>query len=144
MNSRIRFALLAGMLLTVALTGTVQGSNRVIIIDFVKDCPVDTCDHTADSPVDVHTQVTSYWVSGPILHYTATETLTSDNGSVTIDLVGQLNYARTPNLTVLSGVVTAGSWGGVSLVRAEVHAWAERIEGTTFGGSVQIMPASND
>lgn len=142
MNRRTYAILVMSMLLTALLTGVTHASNAPIEIDFVKDCPAYTCSETAASPVDVYTEITSAWFSGSVLHYTATETLSSGAGSVTIDFVGMANYLQDPTTTVLRGTVTSGSWNGVALAGARVFASAARVSGTTFAGSVRIMPGS--
>lgn len=142
MNRRRIALLLATLVLALAPAGAVRASSSPVVIDFEKSCPAFTCEETAASPVDVATAITSGWLSGSVFHYTATETLSSANGSVTLDLVGVLVLNRVPNLTVLHGTVTSGSWDGVDLAGAEVYASAVRVGGSTFAGFVQIMPAS--
>lgn len=142
MNRRTLASLLMAMPLALAPAGTAHASNEPLVISFEKDCPEFTCSETASSPVDVETVITSGWLSGYVFHYTATETLSSADGSVTIDLVGVLMLAQDPDLTVLNGTVASGSWNGVDLAGAQVHALAVRVSGSTFAGWVQIMPAS--
>lgn len=142
MNRRTLAPLLVVMLLALAPAGTAQASNEPLVISFEKDCPGFTCSETASSPVDVETVITSGWLSGAVFHYTATETLSSADGSVTVDLAGVLMLAQDPDLTILNGTVTGGSWNGVDLVGAQVHASAVRVTGSTFAGWVRIMPAS--
>ena len=142
MNHRRLILVLTTMLLTLVLAGTARASDGVIVIAFEKDCPEYTCTETAASPVDVYTEITSGWLSGSVFHYTAMETLSSASGSVTVAFDGVLILHRDPNLTTLNGTLTSGSWNGVDLTGAEVHASAIRVAGTTFAGSVQIMSAS--
>lgn len=142
MNRRTLALLCMTMVLALAFAGTTHASNQPVVIYFEKDCPAFTCTETAASPVDVATTITSGWLSGYVFHYTATETISSAVGSVTLDLAGVLVFPRDPNLTVLDGTVTSGAWNGVDLAGARVHASAVRVTGTTFAGSVQIMPAS--
>lgn len=141
MNRRTMASLFMAMLLALTPAGIAQASNEPIVISFEKDCPGFTCTETASSPVDVETVITSGWLSGDVFHYTATETLSSGDGSVTVDLVGVLMLARDPDLTVLNGTVTSGSWNGIDLAGARVHASAVRVTGSIFAGWVQIMPA---
>ena len=144
MNQRRLILAITTMLLTLALAGTARASSGAVVIAFEKDCPAYTCTETATSPVDVYTEVTPAWLSGSVFHYTATETLTSASGSVTVAFDGVLILDRDPNLTTLNGTVTSGSWNGVDLTGAQVHASAFRVTGTIFAGSVQIMPGSAD
>lgn len=142
MNRRTVALLFMTMLLSLGFAGTALASNKPLVIYFEKDCPAFTCAETAASPVDVDTAITSGWLSGYVFHYTATETVSSAAGSVTLDLAGVLMLHRNPNLTILHGTVTSGSWNGVDLTGAQVHASAVRVTGTIFAGWVQIMPAS--
>ena len=132
--------LLAACLMTLAPMQAVRAASAPIAISFVKDCPEFTCWDTVESPVNVSTQITGGRLSGAVFHYTATETLSSAAGSVTIEFRGSLVLNLDPNLTVLKGTVTHGSWNGLDLAGAEVHAAATRLHDTTFGGSVWIMP----
>jgi hypothetical protein len=133
-------SLLAGCLLTLAPLQVVRAASGPIEIAFVKDCPAFTCWETAASPVEVATQITGGRLSGKVFHYTAIETLSSAVGYVTIEFRGALILSRDPNLTVLQGTVASGSWNGLELAGAEVHASAIRLHDTTFGGSIWILP----
>jgi hypothetical protein len=117
-----------------------------IVIAFAKDCPGFTCKQTAASPVDVTTVITPLAFTDGVLHYAATETLSSsESGSVTLSLTGILNFNTDPDFTVLRGTVSGGSWNGVSLAGAQVWGSATRVgETTVFAGSVTILPASAD
>jgi hypothetical protein len=141
---RHRFALAFAAAFLLLAPGAAFAASSPIVIEFQKDCPEFTCWETAASPVAVEATITSGWLSGSVFHYTSNETLSSAEGSVTIDFVGVLILDRSPNLTVLSGTVRSGSWSGVDLSGARVHATAIRLFDTTFGGSVQIMPMTAD
>ena len=144
MMRSLRLAAVTGSLaLLLTSAGLARATDAApIVIAFVKDCPVLTCEETSASPVDVQTVVTPVKLSGWIFHYTAIETFTSADGSLTVSLSGILNLAQTPNATVLQGVVVEGTWDGVDLSGARVYAEATRLFDTTFGGSVSIFPAS--
>jgi hypothetical protein len=119
-------------------------SGRPIVIPFSKDCPELTCEETPGSPVEVSTVITPVSFADGILHYTAVETISSAKGSVTLSLSGLLDTNREPDVTVLTGTVTSGSWKGKSLTGAWVHGWAVRVSGTTFAGVITIKPAATD
>ncbi len=141
-NRALGIALVAS-LSALALAGSAGASSDPIVIGFEKDCPELTCEETAGSPVDVSTVVTPLAFAGGIFHYSATETLSSASGSVTLNLAGILNLNTDPDFTVLHGTVSSGSWNGVNLAGAQVRASAIRVGGTTvFRGSVAIMPGS--
>jgi hypothetical protein len=135
---------LVASLAALGLTTAAEASNGPVVIGFEKDCPELTCEETAGSPVQVSTVVTPLAFAGGIFHYSATETLSSASGSVTVSLAGILNMNTDPDFTVLHGTVASGSWNGVNLTGAQVHASAIRVAGTTFAGSVAIMPGSAD
>lgn len=132
------------LVLAFTVAGPVGAANPPIVIHFERDCPILSCTETASSPVAVATEVTPVKASGSVFHYTAIETLSSASGSVTLSMTGILNFAQTPNLTVLNGVVVQGSFNGVELSGARIHANATRLFGTTFGGSLWIFPSSAD
>lgn len=139
----VRFAALsASLLMAIAGSGIAGAAEAPIVLSFEKDCPILTCEETASSPVDVETVVTPVKLSGLVFHYTAIETFSSASGSVTVSLTGILNLAQDPNTTVLHGTVLEGTWNGVDLDGAQVWAEATRLYGTTFGGTVRILPAS--
>jgi hypothetical protein len=134
--------LVAAVLAALGLAGSSVASSSPIVIGFEKDCPGLTCQETSNSPVDVVTEITPGSFAGGIFHYTATETFSSVSGSVTVGLAGIVNYNAEPDFTVLHGLVMSGSWNSVQLEGAAVHAEAIRVAGTTFAGSVTILPAS--
>jgi hypothetical protein len=114
-----------------------------IRIAFVKTCPAFTC--TGTSPVEVETEVTSFWQSGEsfVFHLSAAETLSSGSSSVTVRIHGILNSYPDPNLVVMTGTVTSGSWQGTQLTGARVHVLANRVGSTsTFAGTMTILPGS--
>ena len=137
-------ALAATVALTAATTSASAMPSKPIEIGFEKDCPGLTCKQTEESPVFVSTVVTPLAFTGGVFHYTATETISSASGSITLNLAGILNFNADPDFTVLHGTVTAGSWNGVDLAGAQVRASATRVGATTtvFAGSVAIMPGS--
>lgn len=143
---RSALRLLAAVAATVALAAAsvpAWAAGKPIVIWFEKDCPELTCEETSGSPVDVSTVVTPLWFAGGVVHYSATETLSSARGSVTLSLAGILNLNADPDFTVMHGTVTSGSWNGVDLTGAQVRGSAIRVGDTTvFAGSVAIMPGS--
>ena len=142
---RLVIAFAATLALTAAATPAGATPSKPIEIGFEKDCPGLTCEQTIASPVDVSTVVTPLAFGGGVLHYTATETISSGSDSITLKLAGILNLNADPNFTVLHGTVESGSWNDVDLAGAQVRASATRVGVTTvFSGSVAIMPASAD
>jgi hypothetical protein len=127
-----------------ASAGPAAASSKPIVIGFEKDCPVLTCQETGGSPVNVSTSVTpiAFVGDGRVLHYSATETLSSPSGSVTLSMVGILNFTTDPDFTVLRGTVVSGSWNGIELAGARLRARAVRVVDTVFAGSVAILPST--
>ena len=77
-----------------------------------------------------------------MLHYTASETISSGAGSLTMSLAGILNLNAEPDLTIVHGSVVAGSWNGVDLSGAQLEVSAVRLHDSVFGGTITILPAS--
>ena len=129
--------------LALAMTGSAQASPEPIVIGFEKDCPELTCEETSGSPVDVSTSITPVAFGGGVLHYTASETITSTAGSVQLSLTGMLNLNTDPDLTVVHGTVVSGSWNGVAVGGARIHVAAVRVgSSTVFRGTITILPGS--
>lgn len=145
-RSAVRLLAAAAAAVVVALASgpASAASSEPIVIAFEKDCPGFTCEETAASPVFVSTVITPLSFAGGVFHYAATETFSSASGSVTLSLIGILNFNTDPDFTVLRGTVSGGSWYGVSLEGAQVWGSATRVGGTVFAGSVRILPASAD
>ena len=130
--------------LTLATTAQAAGGKQPLVLPFEKDCPVLTCWETARSPVRVSTEVTPISFENGIFQYTAIETLSSAQGSVTLHLAGFMDTNAEPDYTLLSGTVASGSWNGKRLAGSRVYAAAYRVPGTetTFAGAVVILPKS--
>jgi|SRR5215207_1270106 len=128
-----------------ALAGPAQASREPIMIGFEKDCPELTCEETSNSPVDVSTSITPVAFGGEVLHYNASETVSSAAGSLTLSLTGVLNLNTDPDLTVVHGTVVSGSWNGVDVGGARIHVSAVRVgSSTVFRGTITILPGSAD
>lgn len=152
--ARLLLTITAVASVVVATSSGVVASNAPIELRFQKDCPVLTCDGwlvaangTQIAGTATHDEIpfSSLRFSDNVLHYSLTGSMTGPGSSITIAADGILNYNISPNLTVLDGTVTSGTWDGRALGGARIHIVAERLsgyDGHTFGGTLTILPAS--
>ena len=143
MRHRAIAVIVVSALAALALAGAAEASREPIVIGFEKDCPELTCEETSASPVGVSTSVTPVAFRGEVLHYTASETVSSGAGSLTLSLTGVLNLNTDPDFTVVHGTVVSGSWNGVAVGGARIHVSAVRVGSSTiFRGTITILPGS--
>lgn len=146
MRIRLLGAVVVCMLAAVLATGAAGSHRKDVVIKFEKICPEWTCWETPGSPVAVETTIDAVanGYEDPLFHYTSVETLSSPSkGSVTISLVGVLDYSTDPDETIVKGFVIRGTWKGKNLAGSSVYVRAHRVgddESHVFAGTVKITP----
>ena len=125
-----------------------SASGGVIELGFVKDCPQWTCtgelfasDGTPLAGSNLVEAITLNSFDGGVAHISVAGAASWGDSNLSMDLSGIANYNQAPTTSVLNGTVS-GTWQGLSLNDVQVHISAERLYGTTFGGTISIMPSS--
>jgi len=137
--------------------------DRPVAIDFVKICPQSTCTgYLVRSNGDQIPNSSDFWartsatVAWPLIDFTATETVASAHGSLTIESTGVINCGVIPTTVSATGTVVSGRWEGKGLSGSPITEDGHRVTNDTctsssggslahtFEGSLEVFPGSND
>ena len=147
-RTRVRHGLPATAAVVALIAAPATASARESYkIGFEKDCPELTCTGTlikrSGAPIPgslVATTLTPLWFESDMFGYSARETFSRGESTVTMNLVGTVDYSAEPDVTEVLGNVATGTWRGRPLSGALVRGSAERVTGTTFRGVLVITP----
>ena len=146
--ARLMIGVAAAVGIVTAAGPQAAASGGGIELGFVKDCPQWTCtgqlfasDGRPLAGSSLAEAITLNSFDGGVAHISVAGTASWGSSNVTMDLSGIANYNQAPTTSVLNGTLS-GTWQGLSLNGVQVHISAERLYGTTFGGTISIMPSS--
>ena len=125
-----------------------------LTIHFVKQCPANTC--TGELVREDGREIpnsSDYWAptstsvrSWPLVNFTAVETVSAAQGSLTIASTGVIDCAAVPTTVVATGTVVSGEWEGHDLTGSTIQESGQRVSAekcghplnTTFAGTLLV------